>query len=53
MDIKSDQNGFQLYTSNFLNLTKPSSGEVYSVHEGFCLETGNYLDSVNKVNLFY
>jgi hypothetical protein len=40
------------YTSNFLNLTRPSNRYMkYSIHEGFCLETHNYPDSVNKVKI--
>ena len=50
LDIRSDQNGVQFYTSNFLNLTTKYS--KYSIHGGFCLETHNYPDSVNKVKIF-
>lgn len=49
LDVFSDQNGVQFYTSNFLNLKKPSDGNSYSIHDGFCLETHNYPDAVNKV----
>jgi aldose 1-epimerase len=48
LDIWSNQNGVQFYTGNFLNVTK-ENGERYSMHEGFCLETHNYPDAVNKV----
>lgn len=53
MDIWSNQNGAQFYTSNFLNLTKPSTGQKYAIHEGFCIETSNYPDAINKVSLFH
>lgn len=48
LDIWSDQNGVQFYTSNFLNVTT-KSGISYGLHHGFCLETHNYPDAVNKV----
>jgi aldose 1-epimerase len=48
LDIFSDQNGVQFYTSNFLNVT--TSSVSYGIHNAFCLETHNYPDAVNKVS---
>ena len=53
MDVFSDQNGVIFYTGNYLNLTKPSNGETYSIHDGLTLETCNYPDAVNKVRMLY
>ena len=48
IDIFSDQNGVQFYSSNFLNVTTPTVS--YGLHNAFCLETHNYPDAVNKVS---
>lgn len=53
MDIWSNQNGAQFYTSNFLNLTKTSNGQKYGIHEGFCIETSGYPNAINQVILSY
>jgi aldose 1-epimerase len=50
-DLFSDQNGVQFYTGNFLNQLLPSNGEKYLRHSGFCLETHNLPDAVNKVRI--
>jgi aldose 1-epimerase len=51
LDIFSDQNGIQLYTGNFLNVKIPSSGIEYGIHSGLCLESHNFPNAVNQVNL--
>ena len=52
LDVFSTENGVQFYTANFLDLTKPSTGQKYKIHEGFCLEAHNLPDSVNHVIMF-
>jgi aldose 1-epimerase len=44
LELKTNQLGIQFYTGNFL-LVK-NNGH-YSIHQGFCLETHNYPNSVN------
>lgn len=43
------QNGFQFYTGNFIDVKSSAIDHRYSIHDGFCVETHNYPDSVNKV----
>jgi aldose 1-epimerase len=52
LDVYSDQNGIQLYTGNFLNITVPSNGLDYGIHSALCLESQNFPDAVNQVILF-
>ncbi len=40
----------QLYTGNFISDRNGKYGKTYSVHSGFCLETGEYPDAINKPN---
>jgi aldose 1-epimerase len=50
LDVYTNQNGFQFYTGNFLNVNKRSEiNQVYSRHQGFCFKPHNYPDAVNKV----
>ncbi len=51
MDVLSTQPGVQFYTGNFLDgkLTG-KKGVVYRQHQGFCLETQHFPDSVNHPN---
>lgn len=49
LDVYSNQNGAMFYTGNFLDIVKPSDRHVYSIHQGFCVETSNYPDAVNHV----
>jgi aldose 1-epimerase len=48
MDIRTTQPGVQLYTGNFLDGIKGRGGDIYDKHSGFCLETQNFPDAVNK-----
>ncbi|MGQ9574053.1 MAG: aldose epimerase family protein [Thermoguttaceae bacterium] len=47
MEVYTTQPGVQLYTANFLNLSKPS-GVAYRRHYGVCLETQHFPDSPNR-----
>lgn len=53
MQVFTDQPGFQFYTGNFL----PSDGlsgkdnAKYSTHGGLCIETQNFPNAVNQVNV--
>ena len=49
LDVWTNQNAVQFYTGNFLDMVKPSNNETYTIHTGFCLETQNFPDAVNKV----
>lgn len=54
LEVHSDQPGVQLYTSNNLpaeDILKGKGGAIYAKHAAFCLETQNYPDAVNQVNL--
>ena len=46
LSVESNQNGFQFYTGNYIDV-----GDRYSCHDGFCLECHNLPDSVNKVKI--
>ncbi|XP_044519200.1 galactose mutarotase [Gracilinanus agilis] len=49
LEVYTTQPGVQLYTANFLDGTlKGKGGAVYPKHSGFCLETQNWPDAVNK-----
>lgn len=55
LEVRSDQPGVQLYTSNFLPESTTygiagKDGAKYFKHEAFCLETQNYPDAVNHEN---
>jgi aldose 1-epimerase len=48
MEVYTTQPGIQFYTGNFLDGTiKGKGGVAYKKHQGFCLETQHYPDSVN------
>ena len=56
LEVHSNQPGVQLYTSNFLpekNATGVlgKDGKTYFKHGALCLETQNYPDAVNQVNI--
>ncbi|XP_004627683.1 aldose 1-epimerase [Octodon degus] len=49
LEVYTTQPGVQFYTGNFLDGTlKGKSGAVYPRHSGFCLETQNWPDAVNR-----
>lgn len=49
MDLLTTEPGVQFYTGNFLDGSlKGKGGAVYRKHQGFCLETQHFPDSVNK-----
>lgn len=53
LQVYSDQPGVQFYTGNFIRSDGSligKQGVVYSKHGGFCVETQNYPDAVNKSN---
>jgi aldose 1-epimerase len=48
MEVYTTEPGIQFYTGNFLDGTiKGKGGVVYKKHQGFCLETQHFPDSVN------
>ncbi len=51
LEVFSNENGVQLYTADNVNITKPSNGKSYTKHQGLCLETHNFIDSVNQVKI--
>jgi len=51
MEILTTQPGIQLYSGNFLDGSlKGKKRVVYGKHQGFCLETQHFPDSVNHPN---
>lgn len=48
LHLSSNQPGIQVYTGNFLDGIVGKDGAVYRRHDGLCLETQAYPDSVNK-----
>ncbi len=51
MDVLTDQPGIQFYSGNFLDGTLMGKrGAVYRQHDGLCLETQHFPDSVNHPN---
>lgn len=48
MTIRSDQPGIQFYSGNFLDGIPGKDGAIYRAHDGLCLETQAYPDSINK-----
>ncbi|XP_066481644.1 galactose mutarotase [Tiliqua scincoides] len=49
MEVYTTQPGIQFYTGNFLDGSLMGKGGcVYPKHSGFCLETQNWPDAVNK-----
>lgn len=52
MEVHTTQPGIQFYTGNNLDGSLKGKGAVvYPKHSAFCLETQNWPDAVNKVNL--
>lgn len=51
LEIYTDQPGIQFYSGNFLDGTLTGKrGVVYHQHNGFCLETQHFPDSINHPN---
>lgn len=50
MDMYSDNVGVQFYTANFLENFAGADGITYNKHWGFCLESQNWPDAINKPN---
>jgi len=49
MEVFTTEPGIQLYSGNFLDgKDKGKGGAVYNKHNGFCLETQHFPDSVNQ-----
>jgi len=48
MEVWSDQPGIQFYSGNFLDGIAGKSGASYRKHDGLCLETQAFPDSVNR-----
>lgn len=48
MEVGTTQPGVQFYTGNFLPDMKGADGASFSKHGGFCLETQNFPDAINK-----
>ena len=54
LEVYSTEPGVQFYSGNFLEGKAPrdvgKGGQVYNVHDAFCLEPQHFPDSVNKPN---
>jgi aldose 1-epimerase len=50
MDMYSDNVGLQFYTANFLDNFAGAEGKTYDKYWGFCLESQNWPDAINKSN---
>lgn len=51
MEVWTTEPGLQLYTSNFVDRTRPDRGKggvVYGLRSGFCLEPSRFPDAPNK-----
>ena len=48
MTVSSDQPGIQFYSGNFLDGVPGKGNATYAKHDGFCLETQAFPDSINK-----
>ncbi|XP_057952016.1 uncharacterized protein LOC131146425 [Malania oleifera] len=50
LELWTNAHGLQFYTSNKLGSLKGKGGFLYANHDGFCLETQGFPDSVNHPN---
>ena len=50
LTCSTDMPGIQVYTGNFLDTTDGKAGTTYGKHQGFCMETQYFPDSVNHDN---
>ena len=48
MSVSSNQEGFQLYTGNYVRFTPGKEGRWYQQNEGICIETQSFPDSPNQ-----
>ena len=48
MSMSSNQEGFQLYTGNYVRFTPGKEGRWYQQNEGICIETQSFPDSPNQ-----
>lgn len=52
LEVSTTQPGVQFYTGNFLDGSlQGKGGTTYPKHSGLCLETQNWPNAVNQVNL--
>ncbi|KAG2467053.1 IF4A3 factor, partial [Polypterus senegalus] len=52
LNVATTQPGVQFYTANFLDASiKGKGGAAYPKHSAFCLETQNWPDAINKVEV--
>ncbi|MBR0546175.1 MAG: hypothetical protein IIW99_08175 [Treponema sp.] len=47
ISVSSNQEGFQLYTGNYVRFTPGKEGRWYQQNEGICIETQSFPDSPN------
>ena len=56
MEVYTTEPGLQFYSGNFLEGKIPrdvgKGGKVYNFRDGFCLETQNFPDAINKPGIF-
>ncbi len=50
MEVYTTQPGVQFYSSNWMENEKGKHGKVYNKHEGFCLETQHFPDTINHAH---
>ncbi|RRT76915.1 hypothetical protein B296_00000908 [Ensete ventricosum] len=50
LELWANQPGVQFYTGNFLKHERGKNGHYYKIHDGLCLETQGFPDSVNHPN---
>lgn len=48
ISVSSNQEGFQLYTGNYVRFTLGKEGRWYQQNEGICIETQSFPDSPNQ-----
>ena len=48
MSVSSNQEGFQLYTGNYVHFTPGKEGRWYQQNEGICIEIQSVPDSPNQ-----
>jgi aldose 1-epimerase len=48
MEMLTTEPGVQLYTANGMSIQGAKGGAAYGSHQGFCLETQHYPDSINQ-----
>ena len=53
MSVSSNQEGFQLYTGNYVRFTPGKEGRWYQQNEGICIETQSFPDSPNQEKISF